>query len=62
MADTETAQKALQLVHGYRLLGKPVVVEFGRERREEQKHKEEEVEEEQDQKKQRESRAVLPAS
>uniref|UniRef100_A0A667ZDT4 RNA-binding protein 41 n=1 Tax=Myripristis murdjan TaxID=586833 RepID=A0A667ZDT4_9TELE len=42
LQDTETAQKALQLVHGYRLLGKPVVVEFGRERREEQKHKEEE--------------------
>ncbi|KAM7397619.1 hypothetical protein PAMA_005772 [Pampus argenteus] len=43
LQDTETAQKALQLVHGYRLLGKPLVVEFGRERREEEKQKEEEV-------------------
>lgn len=37
LADAETAQKALQLVHGYRGLGKPLVVEFGRERREEEK-------------------------
>ncbi|KAI4813909.1 hypothetical protein KUCAC02_003130, partial [Chaenocephalus aceratus] len=29
LPDAETAQKALQLVHGYRLLGKPLVVEFG---------------------------------
>lgn len=42
MADAETAQKALQMVHGYRLLGKPLVVEFGRERQEEEKQKEEE--------------------
>lgn len=28
--DPETAQKALQLVHGYQGLGKPLVVEFGR--------------------------------
>ncbi|XP_054612152.1 RNA-binding protein 41 [Dunckerocampus dactyliophorus] len=34
LPDTETAQKALELVHGYRLLGKPLVVEFGRERQE----------------------------
>ncbi|XP_061754844.1 RNA-binding protein 41 [Nerophis ophidion] len=34
LPDTETAQKALQLLHGYRLLGKPLVVEFGRERKE----------------------------
>ena len=34
-ADTETSQKALELIHGYRLLGKPLVIEFGRERREE---------------------------
>ncbi|XP_070699640.1 RNA-binding protein 41 [Pempheris klunzingeri] len=40
LPDAETAQKALQLVHGYRLLGKPLVVEFGRERQEEQKQKE----------------------
>uniref|UniRef100_A0A3Q2NZU1 RNA-binding protein 41 n=1 Tax=Fundulus heteroclitus TaxID=8078 RepID=A0A3Q2NZU1_FUNHE len=31
LSDTETAHNALQLVHGYRLLGKPLVVEFGRE-------------------------------
>ncbi|KAM3869067.1 RNA-binding protein 41 [Diretmus argenteus] len=36
LADAETAQKALQLVHGYRLLGKPLVVEFGHKRREEE--------------------------
>lgn len=41
LPDAETAQKALQLVHGYRLLGKPLVVEFGRERQEEEKQKEE---------------------
>lgn len=35
--DVETAQNALQLVHGYRGLGKPLVVEFGRERQEEEK-------------------------
>ncbi|KAI3374007.1 hypothetical protein L3Q82_022564, partial [Scortum barcoo] len=39
LPDAETAQKALQLVHGYRLLGKPLVVEFGRERQEEEKQK-----------------------
>lgn len=43
LPDAETAQKALQLVHGYRLLGKPLVVEFGRERQEEEKQKEKEV-------------------
>ncbi|XP_028277281.1 RNA-binding protein 41 isoform X2 [Parambassis ranga] len=42
LPDAETAQKALLLVHGYRLLGKPLVVEFGRERQEERKQKEEE--------------------
>ncbi|XP_056297652.1 RNA-binding protein 41 [Pseudoliparis swirei] len=42
LPDAETAQRALQLVHGYRLLGKPLVVEFGRERREEEKQTEEE--------------------
>lgn len=46
LADAETAQKALVLVHGYRLLGKPLVVEFGRERQEEEKQKEKEVQEE----------------
>ncbi|XP_044079396.1 RNA-binding protein 41 isoform X2 [Siniperca chuatsi] len=45
LPDVETAQKALQLVHGYRLLGKPLVVEFGRERQEEEKQKKEEVQE-----------------
>ncbi|XP_037605622.1 RNA-binding protein 41 [Sebastes umbrosus] len=40
LPDAETAQKALQLVHGYRLLGKPLVVEFGRERQEAEKQKE----------------------
>ncbi|XP_026229105.1 RNA-binding protein 41 [Anabas testudineus] len=46
LSDAETAQKALQLVHGYRLLGKPLVVEFGRERLEEEKQKENEVKDE----------------
>ncbi|XP_040007280.1 RNA-binding protein 41 isoform X2 [Xiphias gladius] len=46
LPDAETAQKALLLVHGYRLLGKPLVVEFGRERQEEEKQKEKEVQEE----------------
>ncbi|XP_047463513.1 RNA-binding protein 41 [Mugil cephalus] len=40
LPDAETAQNALQLLHGYRLLGKPLVVEFGRERQEEEKQKE----------------------
>lgn len=40
LADAETAQNALRLLHGYRLLGKPLVVEFGRERQEEEKQKE----------------------
>ncbi|XP_061559045.1 RNA-binding protein 41 [Phycodurus eques] len=34
LPDTEAAQNALQLLHGYRLLGKPLVLEFGRERKE----------------------------
>ncbi|XP_072230998.1 RNA-binding protein 41 [Leuresthes tenuis] len=42
LPDAETAQNALQLVHGYRLLGKPLVVEFGRERQEEEKPKRQE--------------------
>ncbi|KAM4726488.1 RNA-binding protein 41 [Anableps anableps] len=46
LPDTETAQNALQLVHGYRLLGKPLVVEFGRERQEEEKQMEQEGEQE----------------
>ncbi|KAM8899087.1 RNA-binding protein 41 isoform 1-T3 [Spinachia spinachia] len=37
LPDAETAQRALQLVHGYRLLGKPLVVEFGREKQQERK-------------------------
>ncbi|XP_053298082.1 RNA-binding protein 41 [Pleuronectes platessa] len=37
LPDAETAQNALRLIHGYRLLGKPLVVEFGRERQEEEK-------------------------
>ncbi|XP_042355344.1 RNA-binding protein 41 [Plectropomus leopardus] len=45
LPDAGTAQKALQLVHGYRLLGKPLVVEFGRERQEEEKQKEKQEEE-----------------
>ncbi|KAG7217130.1 hypothetical protein INR49_027671 [Caranx melampygus] len=40
LPDAEIAQRALQLVHGYRLLGKPLVVEFGRDRQEEEKQKE----------------------
>ncbi|XP_008277323.1 RNA-binding protein 41 isoform X2 [Stegastes partitus] len=44
LPDAEAAQNALQLVHGYRLLGKPLVVEFGRERQEEEKQKEKEEE------------------
>ncbi|XP_053702823.1 RNA-binding protein 41 [Synchiropus splendidus] len=39
LQDAETAGRALQLLHGYRLLGKPLVLEFGRERREEDQHK-----------------------
>ncbi|KAM9846448.1 RNA-binding protein 41, partial [Aulostomus maculatus] len=46
LPDAETAQKALQLVHGYRLLGKPLVIEFGRERKEEEKEREDVKEEE----------------
>ncbi|XP_060942531.1 RNA-binding protein 41 [Limanda limanda] len=46
LPDAETAQNALRLIHGYRLLGKPLVVEFGRERQEEEKQKEEQQEEE----------------
>ncbi|XP_074528095.1 RNA-binding protein 41 [Halichoeres trimaculatus] len=45
LPDAETAQRALELVHGYRLLGKPLVVEFGRERQEEGKQKEPDMEE-----------------
>ncbi|XP_062309600.1 RNA-binding protein 41 [Osmerus eperlanus] len=49
LSDTETAQVALRLVNGYRLLGKPLVIEFGRQRSGEEKEKrgEEEKEEEQ---------------
>lgn len=32
LSDADTAQNALQMIHGYRLLGKPLVVEFGREK------------------------------
>nr|XP_015817424.2 RNA-binding protein 41 isoform X2 [Nothobranchius furzeri] len=39
LPDAETAQNALQLVHGYRLLGKPLVVEFGHERQEVEKQR-----------------------
>ncbi|KAF3705870.1 RNA-binding protein 41 RNA-binding motif protein 41 [Channa argus] len=46
LRDAGMAQKAMQLVHGYRLLGKPLVVEFGRERQEEEKQKEKEVQQE----------------
>lgn len=41
LPDTETAKRALQLVHGYRGLGKPLVVEFGRERQEGEKREKE---------------------
>ncbi|RVE64158.1 hypothetical protein OJAV_G00143490 [Oryzias javanicus] len=41
LPDAETAQHALHLVHGYRLLGKPLVLEFGHERQEEKKQEEE---------------------
>ncbi|XP_059206934.1 RNA-binding protein 41 [Centropristis striata] len=44
LPDAETAQEALQLVHGYRLLGKPLVVEFGRERQEDENQKEKQQE------------------
>ncbi|XP_029028621.1 RNA-binding protein 41 [Betta splendens] len=46
LPDAETAQKALQLAHGFRLLGKPLVVEFGRERQEEKRQRENEVQDE----------------
>lgn len=54
--DTETAQNALRLVHGYRLLGKPLVVEFGRKRQEEEKQMEQEGEKEMKIKEQRNNR------
>ncbi|XP_075958247.1 RNA-binding protein 41 [Anarhichas minor] len=50
LPDAETAQRALQLVHGYRMLGKPLVVEFGRERREEEKQEEKQEEEKEEEK------------
>ncbi|CAN9501067.1 unnamed protein product [Ophioblennius macclurei] len=40
LPDAETAHNALRLVHGYRLLGKPLVVEFGRQRQEGEEPKE----------------------
>ncbi|XP_041749169.1 RNA-binding protein 41 [Coregonus clupeaformis] len=40
--DTETPQRALEIVNGYWLLGKSLVIEFGRERRVENKPKREE--------------------
>ncbi|XP_065819203.1 LOW QUALITY PROTEIN: RNA-binding protein 41 [Labrus bergylta] len=45
LPDAEAADSALRLVHGYRLHGKPLVVEFGRERQEEGKQTEQEVQE-----------------
>ncbi|XP_019903796.2 RNA-binding protein 41 isoform X2 [Esox lucius] len=36
LSDTETARRALEMVNGYRLIGKPLVIEFSRERRVEQ--------------------------
>ncbi|XP_056141070.1 RNA-binding protein 41 [Lampris incognitus] len=54
-ADTETAQKALDLVHGYQLLGKPLVIEFGRERRGEEKS----TEDSKNEKKPRENKTSL---
>ncbi|KAF0022964.1 hypothetical protein F2P81_024945 [Scophthalmus maximus] len=40
LPDADAAQNALLLIHGYRLLGKPLVVEFGREKeKEEQQEK-----------------------
>ncbi|KAG7484736.1 hypothetical protein MATL_G00053070 [Megalops atlanticus] len=38
-SDVETAQAALELVNGYRLLDKPLVIEFGRERQDGEKDK-----------------------
>ncbi|XP_068436505.1 RNA-binding protein 41 [Clinocottus analis] len=35
LPDAETAHRAVRLLHGYRLLGKPLVLEFSREREEE---------------------------
>lgn len=45
LSDTETSQRALEMVNGYRLLGKPLVIEFGLERRDEKKPKTEQDEE-----------------
>nr|XP_046213548.1 RNA-binding protein 41 [Oncorhynchus gorbuscha] len=45
LSDTETSQRALEMVNGYRLLGKPLVIEFGLERRDEKKPKTEREEE-----------------
>ncbi|XP_063059189.1 RNA-binding protein 41 [Engraulis encrasicolus] len=36
LADTESAKAALELLHGYRLLDKPLVIEFGREKRDQE--------------------------
>ncbi|XP_014899811.1 RNA-binding protein 41 [Poecilia latipinna] len=58
LPDTETAQNALRLVHGYRLLGKPLVVEFGRERQEEEKRMEQEGEKEMKIKEQRKTTEI----
>ncbi|XP_036379794.1 RNA-binding protein 41 [Megalops cyprinoides] len=38
-SDVETAQAALELVNGYRLLDKPLVIEFGRQRQDGEKDK-----------------------
>ncbi|KAM9348556.1 RNA-binding protein 41 [Symphorus nematophorus] len=48
LPDAEAAQTALRLVHGYRLLGKPLVLEFGRERQEGDRQKEKKVQEEEE--------------
>ncbi|XP_062261784.1 RNA-binding protein 41 isoform X2 [Platichthys flesus] len=54
LTDAETAQNALRLIHGYRLLGKPLVVEFGRERQEEETQKKEEQQKEENKQKKEE--------
>ncbi|KAM6984611.1 RNA-binding protein 41 [Aplochiton taeniatus] len=46
LPDRQSAQGAMQLINGFRLLGKPLVMEFGRERKEEGRQRKEEKEEE----------------
>ncbi|KAL2094702.1 hypothetical protein ACEWY4_009421 [Coilia grayii] len=39
LSDKESAQAALELLHGYRLLDKPLVIEFGREKKDREENR-----------------------